>query len=143
MGSTFVKLTRINPLRRSGIVVSVAEAFDLARVGNRELAAKILKQEFQKLQSSDQKVELCEWIAGCFENLRDYSQAAEWYEMAGALSLSHTGSPLINALMAATEYEKAIECYDLRLNDGDEEAGESIQKCLEIIRDLNHEYAAA
>jgi len=122
---------------------SVAEAFDLARAGNRELAAKILKQEFQKLQSSDQKVELCEWIAGCFENLHDYGQAAEWYEMAGVLSLSHTGSPLINALMATSEYEKAIECYDIGLNDGDEEAGESIQKCLEIIRDLNHEYAAA
>jgi len=124
-------------------LVSVAEAFDLARIGNRELAVKILKQEFQKLQSSDQKVELCEWIAGCFENIHDYGQAGEWYEMAGVLSLSHTGSPVINALMATSEYEKAIECYDLRLSDGDEEAGEAIQKCLEIIRDLNHEFAAA
>lgn len=123
-------------------MVTVAEAFDLARTGNRELAVRILRQEFEKLQSPDQKVELCEWIAGCFENLRDFAQAAEWYEMAGALSLSHTGSPLINAIMAANEYEKAIECHDLR-DDDDEAADESIQKCIEIIRDLNREYSAS
>ncbi len=67
----------------------------------------------------------------------------EWYEMAGALSLSRTGSPLINALMAAAEYEKAIDCYDHGLSDGDEDAEESIQKCLEIIHDLNREYSAS
>ena len=124
-------------------MVGVAEAFDLARGGNRELAARILRQEFEKLQSPNQKVELCEWIANCFEDLHDFDQAADWYEMAAALSLSQTGSPLINAIMATREYEKAVECYDLRVKDGDEDATESIQKCLEMIRGLNHEYAAA
>lgn len=86
-GSTILKLICINCFRDATHVVSGSEAFDLARAGNRELAVKILKQEFQRLQSPDQKVELCQWIAGCFENLHDYGQAGEWYEMAGALSL--------------------------------------------------------
>ena len=129
-------------------MTSIDEAFDIARGGNRELAAKILKEEFQKLQSTGQKVDLCEWVASCFENLRDYDQAAEWYEMAGALSLSHTSSPLMNALMATREYERAIECHDRRLSDssgGDDqkEASGSIEKCLEIIRELNSQYAAS
>ncbi len=75
-------------------MVSVSEVFDLARSGERATAVSVLKQEFQRLQSSEHKVQLCEWIASCFENLNDYEQAAEWYEMAGLLSLSETGSEL-------------------------------------------------
>jgi tetratricopeptide (TPR) repeat protein len=118
-------------------MVSVSEAFDLARTGNREAAANVLKQEFQRLQSPEQKVELCEWIANCFENLNDYEQAAEWYELAGALALSETGSPLANAMSALAEYEKALSCRER----GDD--AESIEACLHIIRDLRHVYAAA
>jgi len=118
-------------------MVSVAEVFDLARSGEREAAASVLKEEFQRLQSSEHRVRLCEWIASCFENLNDYEQAAEWYEMAGLLSLSETGSALINALMALQQYEKALSCHE----QGEDE--ESIQKCLEIIEELRHTYAAA
>ncbi len=118
-------------------VVSVSEAFDLARSGNRRAAADALKQEFARLQSSDQRVELCEWIADCFENLRDYEQAAEWYEMAGALSLSETGSPLANALMAITEYERALGCRE-RCDDA-----ELIEECLRVISDLRRAYSAS
>jgi tetratricopeptide (TPR) repeat protein len=118
-------------------MVSASEAFDLARSGNRDLAVKILKQEFQKLQAADQKVELCEWIASCFENLQDYGQAAEWYEMAGALSISQTGSSVINGLMALGEYEKALTCYELSEDD------EAAENCLEMIRELRHSYAAS
>jgi tetratricopeptide (TPR) repeat protein len=118
-------------------VVSVSEAFDLARSGNKQAAANALKQEFQRLQSPDQKVELCEWIASCFENLRDYEQAAEWYEMAGALSLSETGSPLANALMAIKEYERALTCRER----GDDP--EQIEECLRMIRDLRRTYSAS
>jgi hypothetical protein len=118
-------------------MVSASEAFDLARAGNRDLAVHMIKQEFQKLQASDQKVELCKWIASCFENLQDYAQAAEWYEMAGVLSLSETGSPLINSLMALREYERALDCHE---RSGDEEG---VQNCLEVIRDLNRSYVAA
>jgi tetratricopeptide (TPR) repeat protein len=118
-------------------VVSVSEAFDLARSGNREAAANVLRQEFQRLQSPNQKVELCEWIAACFENLDDYEQAAEWYEMAGTLSLSETGSPLANALMAITEYEKALYCRE----KGDDP--EPIEECIRVISDLRHVYSAS
>lgn len=118
-------------------MVSVTEAFELARSGNREAAANVLKQEFLRLQSSDQKVELCEWIANCFENLHDYGQAAEWYEMAGALSLSETGSPLTNALMALREYERALACHE----KGDDE--ESLVECIRVISDLRHAYSAS
>ena len=118
-------------------MVSVSEAFDLARTGNRAAAANALKQEFQRLQSPDQKVELCEWIASCFEKLNDYEQAAEWYETAGALSLSETGSPIANALMALTEYERALECRER----GDDE--DSIESCAQIIRNLKRVYSAS
>lgn len=118
-------------------MVSVSEVFDLARSGEREAAASVLKEEFQRLQSSEQKVQLCEWIASCFENLNDYSQAAEWYEMAGLLSLSETGSDLINALMALEQYEKALGCHE----QGDD--AESAEKCLQIIRELSHAYSAS
>jgi tetratricopeptide (TPR) repeat protein len=118
-------------------MVSVSEVFDLARSGERDTAASVLKQEFQRLQTSEQKVQLCEWIASCFENLQDYEQAAEWYEMAGLLSLSETGSTLINALMALDQYEKALSCHE----QGDDE--ESILKCIQIIGELKHTYAAA
>ena len=118
-------------------MVSVSEAFDLARSGNRKAAANALKQEFQRLQSSDQKVELCEWIADCFQNLHDYEQAAEWYEMAGALSLSETGSPLANALAAITEYERALTCRERG------EDPESIEECLLVLRDLRRAYSAS
>jgi tetratricopeptide (TPR) repeat protein len=118
-------------------MVSVSEVFDLARSGERDTAVSVLKQEFQRLQSSEQKVQLCEWIASCFENLNDYGQAAEWYEMAGLLSLSETGSSLINALMALEQYEKALVCHEQGEDD------ESVQKCLEIIDELKHSYAAS
>jgi len=118
-------------------VVSVAEVFDLARAGNKEAAADALKQEFQRLQSPEQKVELCEWIATCFENLKDFSKAAEWYELAGALSLSETGAPLTNALMALKLYERALDCRE-RSDDG-----EFIEECIQIIRDLKRAYSAS
>jgi tetratricopeptide (TPR) repeat protein len=118
-------------------MVSVTEAFDLARIGNRQAAANALKQEFQRLQSSEQKVELCEWIANCFENLRDYEQAAEWYEMAGAFSLSETGSPITNALMALREYERALACHEQSEDD------ESTVECMRVISDLRHAYSAS
>jgi tetratricopeptide (TPR) repeat protein len=118
-------------------MVSASEAFEIARSGNKDVAVDMLKQEFQKLQVSDQKVELCEWIASCFENLQDYEQAAEWYEMAGVLSLSETGSSLINALMALQEYEKALSCH----GQGDDE--EAIERCLETINELKHSYSAS
>jgi tetratricopeptide (TPR) repeat protein len=118
-------------------MVTVAEAFDLARSGNREAAADVLKQEFLRLQSTDQKVELCEWIANCFESLNDFEQAADWYEMAGALSLSERGSPLTNALMALKHYERALACHER----GDD--SETVEECLRIIRDLRHAYSAS
>jgi tetratricopeptide (TPR) repeat protein len=118
-------------------MVSVSEVFDLARSGERDTAVSVLKQEFQRLQSSEHKVKLCEWIASCFENLNDYEQAAEWYEMAGLLSLSEVGSTLINALTALEQYEKALSCHE----QGEDE--EAIQKCLQIIEELKHSYAAA
>ena len=118
-------------------MVSVSEVFQLARSGERETAISILKQEFQRLQSSEHRVHLCEWIASCFENLDDYGQAAEWYETAGLLCLSETGSDLINSMMALERYEKALSCRQI---DGDEE---SVQNCVQIIEGLKHAYAAS
>jgi tetratricopeptide (TPR) repeat protein len=118
-------------------MVGVSEAFEIARSGNKQVAITLLKQEFQRLQSSDQKVELCDWIASCFQNLHDYSEAAQWYETAGDLALSEIGSPLINALSALKEYEKALGCHEM----GDDE--EALERCLETIEELNRVYAAA
>lgn len=135
--STIVEHSAIIPPVRCLVVVSVSEAFELAWAGNKDAAANALRQEFQKLQAPNQKVELCEWIATCFEKLDDYEQAAEWYEMAGTLLLSQTGSPLANALMAISEYERALYCRER----GDDP--ELVQECLRVISDLRHVYSAS
>jgi tetratricopeptide (TPR) repeat protein len=118
-------------------MVSVGEALELARTGNHQVAVKILKDEFNRLQSPEQRVELCEWIASCFEGLEDFANAGEWFEMAAVYALSETGSELANALSAIGEYEKAVRCYEL---EGDDE---SVDKCFQMIGELRHLYAAA
>jgi hypothetical protein len=91
--------------------MSFSDVLRMAQIGRRDVAAVLLREEFGKLQSPEQRVNLCKWIASCFEGLEDYASAAEWYEMTGLLSLGETSSDSANAIRAMPEYEKALAFY--------------------------------
>src|SRR4029077_8116560 len=93
--------------------MSFSEVVQLAKIGEKDAAATLLRDEFVRLQSPEQRVDLCKWIASCFEGLEEYESAAEWYEMTGLLSLSETSSPVANAIRALPEYEKARAYYKM------------------------------
>ena len=118
-------------------MLSFSEALQLVKIGKRDMATTMLREEFGKLQSPEQRVELCKWIAVCFEGLEDYNSAGEWHEMAGFLSLTQTSSDVANAMRALPEYQKARLCYSNC--EDDERAG----VCATMIDQLNHAFAAA
>src|SRR5689334_11966971 len=93
--------------------MSFLDVLQLAKIGKSDAATILLKEEFGKLQSPEQRVNLCKWIASCFEGLEEYGSAAEWYEMTGLLSLGETSSEIANAIRALPEYEKARSYYEL------------------------------
>jgi hypothetical protein len=78
--------------------MSFSDVLQLAKIGRRDAATILLKEEFGKLQSPEQRVNLCKWIATCFEGLEEYDSAAEWYEMTGLLSLGETSSDVAKSL---------------------------------------------
>ena len=117
--------------------MSFSEVLRMAGLGKREIAATLLKEEFGKLQSPEQRVELCRWIAVCFEGLADYQSAGEWYEMAGILALGETSSDVANALRAIPELEKARGCY------GQCEDDDKVEGCDSLIRHLGQCFAGS
>ncbi len=117
--------------------MSFSDVLQMARIGKRDVAASLLKEEFGKLQSPEQRVDLCKWIAVCFENLEDYGSAAEWYEMTGLLSLGETSSEIANATRALPEYEKARTYYTMCEDD------EKVELCSSVIEELNRVFAAS
>ena len=117
--------------------MSFADVLQMAKIGKRDVAATLLKEEFGKLQSPEQRVNLCKWIAMCFENLEDYGSAAEWYEMTGLLSLGETSSEIANATRALPEYEKARVYYSLCEDD------EKVELCCSVIEQLNKVFVAS
>ncbi|MDG6915558.1 MAG: hypothetical protein JRM86_05115 [Nitrososphaerota archaeon] len=117
--------------------MSFSDVLRLAGVGQRDAAAILLKEEFGKLQSPEQRVNLCRWIASCFEGLRDYGSAAEWYEMTGLLSLGETSSDAANAIRALPEYEKARQFYTLCEDD------EKVELCDSVIAQLKGCFAGS
>jgi hypothetical protein len=114
-----------------------SDVLQMAMMGKRDVAAVLLKEEFGRLQSPEQRVDLCRWIAACFEGLEDFGSAAEWYEMTGLLSLGETSSDPANAIRALPEYEKARSFY---LVCGDEE---KVETCTSIIAQLNRCFVAS
>jgi hypothetical protein len=110
--------------------MSFSEVLRMIGLGKRDVAATLLKEEFGKLQSPEQRVELCKWIAVCFEGLADYSSAGEWYEMAGILSVGETSSEAANALRALPELEKARACYAQCEDDDKAENCDSLMRHL-------------
>lgn len=117
--------------------MSFSDVLQLARIGKRDVAAILLKEEFVKLQSPEQRVNLCKWIAACFEGLEEYGSAAEWYEMTGLLSLEETSSDVANAIRALPEYEKAREYYTMCDDD------EKVELCSSVIEQLNKCFVAS
>jgi hypothetical protein len=117
--------------------MSFSDALEMATIGKRDVAAILLKEEFGKLQSPEQRVNLCKWIASCFEGLGDYGSAAEWCEMSGLLSLRETSSDFANAIRALPEYERARAFYVMC---GDEER---VELCTSVIEQLNKCFVAS
>ena len=117
--------------------MSFSDVLQLAKIGKRDEAAILLKEEFGKLQSPEQRVNLCKWIATCFEGLEEYESAAEWYEMTGLLSLGETSSETANAIRALPEYEKARAFYIM----SDDE--EKVELCTSVIEQLNDCFVAS
>lgn len=117
---------------------AIAEAIELARAGNSRAAADLLQGEFETLQTPERLIELCEWIANCFEGLYDFVQAGNWYEMAGELILAERSSIYpVRAIRAVDEYEKALLCYH-RAEDI-----EFIERCNEVVRALRSSCASS
>ena len=114
-----------------------SEVLRLARIGRQDEAAILLKEEFSKLQSPEQRVNLCKWIAVCFEGLEDYASAAGWYEMTGLLSLGETNNDVANAIRALPEYEKAREYYTMCEDE------EMVEICSSVIQQLNKCFEAS
>ena len=117
--------------------MSFSDVLQLAKIGQGDAAALLLKEEFGKLQSPEQRVNLCKWIAACFEGLAEYASAAEWYEMTGLLSLGETSSDAANAIRALPEYEKARGFYTLCEDE------EKAELCTSVIRELNRCFVAS
>ena len=120
------------------LLASISEAFELAKLGNQTQAAEILRHEFEKLQSPGRSIELCEWIADCFEKLQDYTQAGNWYEMAGELILAQMGAARPSVVVNAfREYERALDCYER----GDEL--EDVERCDQMLKVLRRSFASS
>jgi hypothetical protein len=117
--------------------MSFSDVLRLAKIGMKDAATILLREEFGKMQSPEQRVDLCRWIASCFEGLQDYASAAEWYEMTGLLSLGETSSDAANAIRALPEYEKARDYYT---TCGDEE---KVELCTSVIAQLNKCFVAS
>jgi len=94
--------------------MSFSDVLQLAKIGKTDIAAILLKEEFGKLQSPEQR-----------------------YEMTGLLSLGETSSDPANAIRALPEYEKAREYYTLC---GDEE---KVELCSSVISQLNKCFVAS
>src|SRR5271169_5252945 len=117
--------------------MSFSDVLQMATIGKRDVAAILLKEEFGKLQSPEQRVNLCKWIAACFEGLEDYASAAEWYEMCGLLSLGETSSDVANAIRALPEYERARAYYTLCEDE------EKVELCSSVIEQLKKCFVAS
>lgn len=117
--------------------MSFSDVLQMATLGKRDVAAILLKEEFGKLQSPEQRVNLCKWIATCFEGLGDYASAAEWYEMSGLLSLGETSSDIANAIRALPDYEKACTNYTMCEDE------EKVELCSSVIQQLNKCFVAS
>jgi hypothetical protein len=117
--------------------MSFSDAIHLAKIGKSDVAAILLKEEFGKLQSPEQRVDLCKWIASCFEGLREYASAAEWHEMSGLFLLGETSSDAANAIRALPEYEKALAYYTMCEDE------ERVELCTSVISQLQKCFMAS
>lgn len=115
-----------------------SERFGVDKMRSGNAAVYQLKEQFEKFNSSPQKVDVCESIAHCFFQLEQFDDAARWYETAGRLILSEpSATPALKALSALGEYERALDCF----RRADDEDGFS--ECSSLIRELRRASASA
>lgn len=117
--------------------MSLGDGASTAGIGNQEVAAILLREELGKLRSSEQRVDLCRWIAERFEELSDYASAAEWHEMTGLFLLRETSSDEANAMRALPEYEKALAYYSICEDE------EKVELCSSVIAQFRRCFSAS
>lgn len=135
--SKIIEFLRIKCAARMNEHMSFSEVLNMARIGQKDVATILLKEEFGRLQSPEQRVNLCRWIADCFEGLGDYESAAEWREMTGLLCLGETSSDVANAIRALPEYEKARSFYTMCEDE------EKVELCSSVIAQLARCFVAS
>ena len=115
-----------------------SQSFRLEKMRSGNAAVYLLREQFERFASSPQRVDLCESIAKCFDQLEQYDDAGNWYETTGRIILSQpTAPPTVKALYALGEYEKALECYKKN------EDAERFTECSEMINQLRRACASA
>lgn len=115
-----------------------SEGFSVDKMRSGNAAVYLLKEQFEKFSGSPQKVDACESIATCFDQLEQYDDAAGWYETAARLILAEpSATPAVKALNALDDYEKALDCY----RKGEDE--ERFTECSSLIRELKRACASA
>lgn len=91
-----------------------------------------LREQFESLVGSPQRVDTCDWIARCFYQLQQFNEAGNWFEAAGNLLRANGAlSPELRALAALEEYEKALDSYE---QAGDEDVVEGCSAAVAKLR---------
>jgi tetratricopeptide (TPR) repeat protein len=121
-----------------GRVADISASFTLDKMRSGNAAIYLLREQFERFASSPQRVDVCESIAHCFDQLEQYDDAGNWYEATGRLILAlPTASTPLKALDALSEYEKALECYRKQEDD------EKFTECSEMINQLRRACASS
>lgn len=107
------------------------ERFNPGRTRSGNPAVCLLREQFERLATSQRSASDCEWIADCLYQLEQYGDAADWYEMAGDLILAGSAPAQLRALSALGTFEKALECHAL---DRDEESFREISEMTRALR---------
>jgi tetratricopeptide (TPR) repeat protein len=115
-----------------------SDSFRVEKMRSGNAAVYILRDQFEKFSSTPHKVDACESIATCFDQLEQFEDAAGWYETAGRLILAEpSATPALKALNALVDYEKARDCY----RKGDDE--EKFTEVSTLIGELKRACASA
>lgn len=101
-------------------------------------AVYFLREQFESLVGSPQRVDACGWIAHCFYQLQQFIEAGNWFEAAGdILGANGALGPQLRALAALEEYERALDSYE---QSGDEDA---VERCSAEVAKLRRACAPA
>jgi hypothetical protein len=116
---------------KSGPLLDFAGKFHLETMKSGNPAFYLLREQFESFAVSPRRLDACDRIAHCLNQLEQFGEAGGWYEAAGQPLFAKVGvSPELRALSASEEYERALGCYR---QSGNEEAE---ARCSEVVESL-------